>query len=317
LPAERAVALRHPLYLDVPMMMSYLAYLTDGVASSIDQKMNASYKAEKGQGVEGGIEIPFGGLANVNFKGRYSNTGASEVADEQRITRQHTSASLFNVLLDYLTDHNMISAIDGNDLSEVPSGTFVRASGTFVGNPLEAILDLASQFLPYFEPADSAVAEEPSRKSGNPSKRAAAQRPKSDEERRALEAQREEEESQALGARLISQLRTDLRNNPVADILLESDNKVSVVATLAREFFTDQISAQLRSTAATIVGKVTLVGGDQPLNLLRRTVLVMADDETRISMFEAFEEIPALHGSTDKLVVNPPFVQVMPLAIYI
>jgi hypothetical protein len=57
LSAERAVALRHPLYLDVPMMMSYLAYLTDGVASSIDQTMNASYKAEKGRGAEGGIEI--------------------------------------------------------------------------------------------------------------------------------------------------------------------------------------------------------------------------------------------------------------------
>jgi hypothetical protein len=211
----------------------------------------------------------------------------------------------------------MISAINGNDLSQVPSGTFVQVSGTFVGNPLEAILDLATRFLPFFEPAESAVADEPSRRSGNPSKRAASQRPRSEEERRALEAQREEEESHAFGVRLIRQLRSDVRNNPVADILLECDNKVSVVATLAREFFTDQVSAQLRSTAATIIGKVTLVGEDESLNLLRRTVLVMADDAARISMFEAFEEIPGLHGSTDKLVVSPPFVQVMPLAIYI
>src|SRR5688500_5290161 len=144
---DRSLALRHPLYLDTPMMMSYLAYLTDGVSQTIEQTTSTKYEIEKGKGGEGGIKIPVGGLADVNFSGRFSSSDVSGGSTEQKLERQHTSASLFNVLLDYLTDQNMVASISLTNLSSTPAGNLVRASGVFVGNPLEQALSLAKQFL--------------------------------------------------------------------------------------------------------------------------------------------------------------------------
>jgi hypothetical protein len=130
---DRSVALRHPLYLDIPMMMSYLAYLTDGVSQTIEQTTSTKYGMEKGKGGEGGIKIPAGGLADVNFSGRFSSSDVSGSSTEQKLQRQHTSASLFNVLLDYLTDQNMVASISLADLSTTPAGDLIRASGTLLG----------------------------------------------------------------------------------------------------------------------------------------------------------------------------------------
>jgi hypothetical protein len=106
----------------------------------------------------------------------------------------------------------------------------------------------------------------------------------------------------------------DVKVSPVSDVLISMDDGLSVVATVTREFFTDQVSAQLRSSVVNIIGKVTLLSGSEPINLMRRTVLVMADEADTADMFSDF---PGMQNSSERIHIKPPFVQIMPLAIYI
>jgi hypothetical protein len=106
----------------------------------------------------------------------------------------------------------------------------------------------------------------------------------------------------------------DVKVSPVSDVLISTDEGLSLVATVAREFFTEQVSAQLRSSVVNVIGKVALVSGSEPINLMRRTVLAMADEADTADMFSGF---PGMQNSSERIHIQPPFVQVMPLAIYI
>src|SRR5689334_9749319 len=97
---EEQSYLAHPVYLDVPMMVSFLATLDDGVTytSEVAEKLTSS---KQGEG-EGAVKIGIPSLAqwlglNLGADGKYRKRSASDETVESRLVREHTSASLFNI----------------------------------------------------------------------------------------------------------------------------------------------------------------------------------------------------------------------------
>lgn len=298
------------------MMTSYLAYLTDGVSHTVEEKTSGKAADATNKGVGGGISIPAGGLASVTFSGRFGRSHSSEDSIETKIERHHTAASLFNVLLDYLTDANLVGRVKKDALAALGPGELVRAHGRFIGNPLEDSLGMINQMVPYFQAMMPELTPDPAegKRSGNPAKKAAATAAQSMEARQEREAAEAERAKTEMILYLTKQMYRDIEESPVADLLVEADDGLNIIVTATREFFTSQVAAQLKSTTADVIGKVTLVSPDKPVSLDRRTVFAMGGAEDRAQMFK---DLPMPGESPGNVQVDPPVVQIMPLAIFI
>jgi hypothetical protein len=145
-----------PVYLDVPMMVSFLAALTGGVTFE-DQTTRRSAKGSDRE-VEGGAKLKLPGLGSLlgfDASGRMGRKDHGEEGEEVRAVRQHTAASLFNSLHRALHDDKLLRVIDGTgDLSNVVPGDVVEICGEFVGNPLEEVLAFVGRVLPYMDFAE-------------------------------------------------------------------------------------------------------------------------------------------------------------------
>lgn len=314
---DRQVALRHPLYLDVPMMTSFLAYLQGGVAQTVEQIVTRTREATSSDEGGGELKISLPATLSLALSGKLGSSDTSAGTDEHKMQRQHTSASLFNLLLDLLTDSNLINSARTENLEDVAAGSLVRVNGIFVGNPLEKFLGFASQMIPFIEPEEPVEQPRPQSqaRSGNPAKKPnAAKTPDYPLEALLAEQQKKEAASTRAMLGMIRQMHADATGSPVSDVLVRATDGLSVVVTASREFMTDAVAAQLESSQVSVIGKVTLVDGDEPVNLMRRTVFVLASESEGKGLFD---NMPGLGTSAEHLYVKPPYLQIMPLAIFI
>lgn len=307
---DREVALRHPVYLDTPMMTSFLAYLADGVAEKAEHTTNSTHKSEAGKAAGGEVGLTSNPVAKLNFNGRFSDLAVNEASDVLRLERRHTEASLFNVLLDALHEQNLISEIPGS-VDELHPGALIRVRGSFLGNPLEDYIRFAMKFVPFFgeEGVINSHYQEPNPRSGNPAKKAAKPTPSSS-------VSREEKLQQQFTVELIKQLNEDVTSGPVADILVRCPG-FNLVVTASREFFTEQAAARLKSAHVSVVGKVTSTANEAgSLSLTRRTILATLGEDEAQEMLSSVSSISSPDSAND-IKVAGPYIQVMPLAIYI
>lgn len=126
-----------------------------------------------------------------------------------------------------------------------------------------------------------------------------------------------ERAEQTMGLRLLGQVSEDLATTPVQDTVINARD-FHAVLTMSGEFFTDATRAHLRAGVFRAVGKVTrILGEDDELNLLRRTVLGAAEPEIGRNLITSAVEEGNLQLETFDPIINPPAVQVLPLAVFV
>jgi len=117
---------------------------------------------------------------------------------------------------------------------------------------------------------------------------------------------------------LLVKIRDDLRRSPVTDLLVASTG-FSVVAALTRSYLEPQTSELLKGSDMTVLGKVTrvLTSSDERIDLLRRSILRYLSPATADKAYSALRSRRFLNLELVELVVQPPALQVLPLAIFI
>ncbi len=124
-------------------------------------------------------------------------------------------------------------------------------------------------------------------------------------------------QNQNRGLGMMVQMRDDLANASVHDEVLNGP-QLKAVLTMSSEFFTDATSAFLRAGIFTAVGKVTrILGPDEQVNLLRRTVLAAAGTDFARSLIENAASSEDFNIATFDPIIEAPAIQVLPLAVYI
>lgn len=348
-----SIDLVHPVYLDVPMMVTFLAAMRDGVQfeGTVTRKEGSSTdRLAEGTGK---VKLPsLASLFGLEASGKISRRADEEISEETQYIRQHTAASLFNALLEALREESLLREVtSAEDLDLVAPGDVVEVSGQFIGNPLEPLVAFVRQAAPYFEmlrePADlpgvdlaalelevtgaENLADEldartgKAKRSGNPVHRATA-----DElQQRASEAREQARIGRSLldGAKgrreqeqaveLLSRIGDELAESPVQDTVIRVGD-LQAVLTMSAEFFSDTTRAHLRAGEFRAVGKVTRVlqEGEQ-INLLRRTVLGAAQPDVGQDMIRAATQEESLRLETFEPVITAPALQILPLAVFI
>lgn len=350
-------SLLHPVYLDVPMMVSFLASLEGGVAFEDETTRSSRTTTSRERSASGGVRIPaLSSLLGFDASGRMGKTDSGEQGEETKVVRQHTAASLFNSLHDALTEGDLVNRIESVDvLEQVNPGDVVEICGEFVGNPLEEVLAFIGQALPYLDISQEDVDVDPevvaaeaaeaetlmeqaqaleeqaaeARRSGSPAKQAAA----SELEQRAAETKANaeskaqsamelfeplaEKQNQEIGLQLLVQMKDDLTHSPVHDMVIRGPG-FDAVLTLASEFFTDAANAFLRAGVFRVVGKATRVlQAEDQINLARRTVLGAAGPDLARDLLQGIGDNDVIQLETVDPIVEDPAVQILPLAVYL
>lgn len=142
----------HPVYLDVPMMVSFLASLTGGVSFEDETTSKTGSTSDRGREGGVGIRLPaIGSLFGLDASGRAHRHEQEDDSQEVRAVRQHTAASLFSALHAALNgDENIVRIVRPDDLNDLAPGDVVEVQGEFVGNPLQEIIGFFAQALPYY-----------------------------------------------------------------------------------------------------------------------------------------------------------------------
>lgn len=326
----------HPVYLDVPMMVSFLARLEGGVVVDEEQTSKQSGAKERLLKGRAGLRGRFGPLMSADAEGEASTGRRDEDSLESKSSRHHTAASLFNLLYDYLVEDSQFTAVEApEDLDSIEAGQLVEIAGEYLGNPLEEILALLGAFLPYILATKEAeaAAQQPEK---NPPSRQQRQNQRSrqraqprDQEaimnavveeaaKQALEqATKQAEMQNELGMQLMLQMATDITQVPVHDVLVQAAGGVKAVLTVDSSYYSATTNEYLRAGDFRVIGKVTRVlKDDQTINLTRRTVMGATNAETAQELIGSLDETDLSIEVPDPI-VRAPAIQVLPMAIFV
>jgi len=322
--------LAHPVYLDVAMMISFLAYLEGGVVTHEEATQTEAGARERVLKGRAGLRarLPWALDAEVGTEG--STHRLDEVSLESKSARQHTAASLFNLLYEYLTsDDQLIRLSEPSQLDELRTGQLVEMTGEYLGNPLEEILAFVATMYPYYaeqQKAQLAAAAEAAdklkkaQKSGNPARRAQAQPaapvPDLAEMLSTVVEQAKDQESE-FGLQMMLRMAQEITHVPVHDLLFRMPSGLQAVLTVSSEYYSPETNEYLRAGEFRIIGKVTrVITGGNTINLTRRTVVGVANPATAQDLV-ANAETENIKLDVADPIVTAPAVQVLPMAIFI
>ncbi|WP_072802414.1 DUF6414 family protein [Rhodococcoides yunnanense] len=313
------IRLMHPVYLDTPMLLSFLATLENGVSFTTEISQSQGSGQANEFGGEGEVGLPslvsMLGL-NLGASGKYGRTSSHENSAEQRFVREHTAASLFNRLYAALDYHQALKRVDlVSDLAGLKAGDLVEISGVVEESPIEIILDTVDRIWPFVEQFTDVGDTAP------PLNRAALRSmPKAQQEaaKAQAEAARKQTDEMRGGREIMKLLREDLQESPVVDLLFVSEESTAVM-TASREFFSEAAKATLIGGTFNLIGKVTGVNleYDAKTDIVRRGAVAgmgpMVDSiqemATAMSEFVQVERPDSI--------VHGPCMQIIPLSIFI
>ncbi|WP_155768484.1 DUF6414 family protein [Mycobacterium colombiense] len=304
----------HPIYIDTPMLLSFLATLEDGysMSTSISKKDTQSQQGETTVGGEGGLKNIASLLGlQITLSGQYARKKASESDVEETLVREHTAASMFNKLYGLFKEGGILIRVDQLEgLAALRPGHIVEISGNVKENPIEFLFDTLKQVVPIVAMVQNLQQQQlqAASRQGNP-KPAKGAAPK---------AANQPQLDMTQTAAFIEQLRSDISSGPVTDIVLDA-GFCRVIITASREFLTDAGRAALVGGSFTTLGKVTAAGLDQSdsVSIVRRgSLAAFAEIQQRMGSLIQSSRQQFTAEMPDTTIMGP-YVQIMPLAIYV
>lgn len=309
------VELVHPVYLDTPMMVSFVAALEGGVSYGAESTETQAQTDDRSRSGGGRLGIPLlSSLLSLDMSGRMASNTGEQHTEEVKVVRRHTEASLFNLLRHRLAADGQITRIEGADqLVQLEAGSLVEISGEITGNPLQQLFALLVKMMPYMGLDEEEIRnpkKKPSqqgKRSGNPARRAAAQ-----------QGDKSSEDDDGDGLRMLFIMKDDLEGASVRDVVLERADGLTAILTLSTEFFSDQTTDYVLGGRFTVLGKVTRVlSENEQINLTRRTALGIAGPETAQELVQEITAGSDFFIELSDPIVTPPAVQILPLAVFV
>lgn len=309
----------HPVYLDTPMMVSFVAALEGGVAYGAESTQTQAQTADKTREGGGRFGLPIlSTLLSLDMSGRMASKAGEQNTEEVKVVRRHTEASLFNLLRHRLIAEGQIASVTAQaQLTDLEPGQLIEISGEVTSNPLQQLFALLVKMMPYMGLDEEAIrqpskgkARQGNARSGNPAKRAAAQQ--------GAQGKDQDEQETEDGIRMLFIMKDDLEVASVQDVVLTGDDSIKAVLTLSTEFFNDQTTDYVLGGRFTALGKVTRVlEGDKAVNLTRRTALGVAGPDMARDLVKSFTDDNELFIEVADPIVNAPAIQVLPLALFV
>jgi len=302
---DDSIELLYPIYLDFPMMVSYVATIEGGYALENVVKRSKDTSGALTAEAEGetGLSDILSNFVKASLKGSGSLEGKLARAEESQIVLRHTEASLFMRLRHELRRKSRIIPLDEcnqecwNRIQPSQFSQLVEISGEVHRSPINELAQIIKRALPFLLQALP-------QKDGN------------------IDLEKlSPEEMKSLGAMsLVQAICADLESSPISDMLLKHEGiwKKNAVLDLSTKVMPLEDQECLLCGRMVVLGKATRVlTPNEHINLYRRSILGYAAQDILTQIASGLTELQELNAHLEPPNVEYPAVEIIPMAIYV
>jgi len=287
------VSLIHPIYLDVPMMVSFAAAIEGGIA--FDSEVTETEADQKGKksSIKGrfGLSALFESLFDAGLEAEGQTTNEISKNQIKKEQRAHTESSIAILLYDSLSNKQgyLVQPTSIKELETLKQGTLIELAGKVEKNAVDSIIDYID-VLSILSSLNTSGTK------------------------------RDTNESRKTLQNIRNSLDQDRQRTPLSNIILRCDtpSNLSAVVTLRTENLRDLTLSELDQNNVRIVGKVTRsIGEGEKMSTFENYGLSLVLPDTLNQAFSSMANSEGLKVKFSDVEVEGPAIQVLPLMIFV
>ena len=305
---SQQIRLIHPIYLDIPMLVSFAAAIEGGL--SFGSEVTREAATSTATTVEGSARFGFSGLfrqfldasAEVRLEGAHDG----EKRSVERSSRSHTEASVAILLYDRLCKDGgyIVEPETLEDASRVEPGALVEISGTIEKNAIDSMVDYigAVDILSNLAQDDQGPHSAQTRKgrsSGGTKNKAELRSP--------------------LGE-IRNVLDKDRNRTPISNVLLRCTvpKGITAVVTLRTEQLRDLTLSELHKNSVRVLGKVTrVIGPGEKMSPFENYGMALLPPQMLDTAFRTMIDNDDFKVEFSEVQIQGPALQVLPLMVFV
>ena len=301
------IPLIHPIYLDVPMLVSFAAAIGGGVA------MESEVTEEKGdtKGITAkaagriGFSKLFQSLFDASIDTSIEADRESEIRESKKESKAHTEASIAILLYHQLieTGSYVLRPESISDIGTYGPGTLVEVRGTVEKNAIDQIIDYIDAI---------------SILSGMDTSQAAPQPKGGKKQNRSHNPQPQAPPNELTAIR--NALDSDRKRTPISNVVVRCDSpdKLNVVVTLRTANLRDLTLSELDKNNVRVIGKITRVLPEgQTMSSFENYGMALLNPELLNEVFSGLKNTEELAAEFSDIQVAGPAWQILPLMIFV
>lgn len=301
--SSEAMELLYPIYLNVPMMISFVATMDGGYSLEKVWKESKNLSGEMAGELEGEAGLPamVSWLAHASLKASGNIDGKLGKAEESQIVFKHTEASLFMRLRHELRRQGRIISLDACDeehWQQITPFSFVEISGEIHRTPINEIVQLSKRLMPIVVQS----------------------LPPTKDDKNNIPALSSDQQSLLTNISIVQAIVADLESSPLSDVIIKHEGQWEKVAVLNLSTQVLPLSDQelLHCGNVRVIGKITRVlTKKDSINLYRRSILGIAAQSLSTQLAQSLISTPDVKIKLESPTVDYPAVEVLPMAIYV
>ena len=299
----------HPIYLDIPMLVSFAAAIEGGLSFGTEVTREASGATVVGAegGAKFGLSRLFSQFLDVSGELQVEGTHEGVERSVEKSSRSHTEASVAILLYDRLRrDSGYIVDLETLEAArEVEPGALVELAGTVEKNAIDAMID-------YIDAVNILVSlgsDEPRNPPGSTSGK-----------RRGPAAGKDKRETQGPLENIRDALDRDRKRTPISNVLLRctAPYNVTAVVTLRTENLRDLTLSELHKNSVRVLGKVTrVIDQNESMSSFENYGMALMQPDKLQELLRGLCDNDAITLDLSEVQVQGPALQVLPLMIFV
>jgi hypothetical protein len=304
------------VYLDTNVLLDLLATVEDGFAlvERVTSGQTSASAAERSGGAEFGAPGMFNFFKFSGKLGRSSNKGTSETTE---VERTHTYGSMLHRLRRYLVEEGLVTTFPVTETADVDTGSFVEFTGVVRPNPFTASFHRLRRMLSFVDVAlamDTTIQPAPAAGGKGRGQNQPARRAPANPQLAQLQAMKD----------FLDQLTLDVEREGTSTVVFESQlSGYNAVVTMFSEFLRDRSMAELLNREFRLLGKVARhlpAGSAEGVDLLASSGIAGFPPQILSQLSGAIDQMSGAGGAqvaTPSTVIEPPVIEIVPIAIYL
>lgn len=298
----RSIRLIHPIYLDVPMLVSFAAAVEGGLSFGAE----VTEESTRSRSAEGALsgKLGLGPLFTKFLDPSIGGSAGGAIEDTERAVRKqaraHTEASVAILLYDRFRREGgyVIDPASLKDLESVEPGALVEVAGTIEKNAIDAMVD----YIDAISILSQMGTETSSQRGAGGGKAKGVPKP-----------------SGPLHS-LRDSLDRDRKRTPISNVLLRCSipANANAIVTLRTENLRDLTLSELHKNSVRVLGKVTRVVADgEEVSPFENYGMALLKPETLEAALTPIVENEAMKIQFSEVTLKGPAVQILPLMVFV
>ena len=303
------IRLIHPIYLDIPMLVSFSAAIEGGLSfgAEVTREASSATAAEAEGSAKFGLSDLFSQFMGASAELQVAGAHGGEKRSVEKSLRSHTEASIAILLYDRLRSDRgyIVDPETLEDATGVEPGALVEIAGTIEKNAIDAMINYidAVEILSNLAPSQQKIP------SGSTSGK-----------RRGPGRGKDKQEIQEPLRTMRSALEEDRNRTPISNVLLRctAPSDITAVVTLRTENLRDLTLSELHKNSVRVLGKVTrVIGPEESMSAFENYGMALLKPSMLNDAFRQMIDNQSLEVEFSEVQVRGPAMQVLPLMIFV